>query len=221
MPRPRIARRTPFGAAAAALALAALALAGCATLPELFAPPAPYPTRDPIPTATLPPIATPGPIADSPFDEQPAPPYGAFEMTVVSIHDGDTLKLRIARTNDIVTTTKPITVRLIGVDTPEIYPVYECWGDEATSALERLIPIGSTVTVAVDLDTWDDYDRRLFYLWNERGEFVNLALVREGDAVAIKVAPNDAYWPELRAAQDDAYHDRLGLWGACGRPNGA
>lgn len=214
-------RRSLLARVAAAAVATGLALSGCAGFTDLFAPPVPYPTREPLPTPTLPEFATPNPIATSPFDTDPEPPYGAFEMTVVSIHDGDTLKLRIARTNDIVTTTKPITVRLIGVDTPEIYPVYECWGDEATSALERLAPVGSTVTVAVDFDTWDDYDRRLFYLWNDEGVFINLDLVREGDATAIRVMPNDAYWPELRAAQDDAYTNELGLWGECARPDGA
>lgn len=132
-------------------------------------------------------------------------PADAETMTVVSIHDGDTLNLR-DRTGAVET------VRVIGVDTPEVYPVYECYGDEATAELERLAPVGSTVRAATDLDPFDDYDRLLLYLWNGDGVFVNLALVEGGFAEAIRVRPNDAYWDELRAAEDRAARAGLGMW---------
>ena len=132
-------------------------------------------------------------------------PADAETMTVVSIHDGDTLNLR-DRTGAVET------VRVIGVDTPEVYPAYECYGDEATAELERLLPVGSTVRAATDLDPFDDYDRLLLYLWNDDAVFVNLALVQAGAAEAIRVQPNDAYWDELRAAEDAATRAGLGMW---------
>jgi micrococcal nuclease len=133
-------------------------------------------------------------------------PEDAESMVVVSIHDGDTLNLR-----DSTGATE--TVRIIGVDTPEVYPEYECFGDEATDELNRLAPVGSTLRVTVDADPFDDYDRLLLYLWNEQGVFVNLALVEGGFAEAIRVAPNDAYYDELLAAENRAAHDGLGMWG--------
>lgn len=132
-------------------------------------------------------------------------PADAVAMQVVSITDGDTLRLNIdgGRYDN---------VRLIGIDTPEVYPEYECYGDEAEAELLRLAPIGSTLRVAPDADPYDDYDRTLLYLWNSDGVFINLALVEGGYAEAIRVAPNDAYYDELLAAESAAAHDGLGMW---------
>jgi micrococcal nuclease len=135
-------------------------------------------------------------------------PADAQEMTVVDITDGDTLRLRDG-------TGAVENVRLVGVDTPEVYPEYECFGDEAEAELLRLAPVGSTVLVVADLDPFDDYDRLLLYLWNDDGTFINLALVEGGFAEAIRVAPNDLYFDELRAAEDAAARGALGMWGSC------
>jgi micrococcal nuclease len=132
----------------------------------------------------------------------------AVEMIVVDVTDGDTLRLRGA-------TGAVENVRLIGIDTPEVYPEYECFGDEAEAELLRLAPIGSTLQAAPDADPFDDYDRLLLYLWNGDGVFVNLALVEGGFAEAIRVAPNDRHFDELRAAEDAAARAGLGMWGAC------
>jgi micrococcal nuclease len=155
------------------------------------------------PTAS--PDADPGiPAAD---DGIAAPP-DAQEMTVVDVTDGDTLRLR-----DGSGATE--NVRLVGIDTPEVYPVYECYGDEAEAELLRLAPVGSTLLVDPDLDPFDDYDRLLLYLWNDDGTFVNLALVEGGFAEAIRVAPNDLYFDDLRAAEDAAAGAGRGMWGDC------
>ncbi|HWH97058.1 MAG TPA: thermonuclease family protein, partial [Pseudolysinimonas sp.] len=105
-------------------------------------------------------------------------PRDAQEMTVVDITDGDTIRLRDG-------SGAVENVRLVGIDTPEVYPVYECFGDEAEAELLRLAPIGSTLLVDADVDPFDDYDRLLLYLWNDDGTFINLALVEGGFAEAI------------------------------------
>ncbi|WP_309708353.1 thermonuclease family protein [Pseudolysinimonas sp.] len=148
------------------------------------------------------PDAEPGaPVVDSGI---PAP-SDAAEMTVVDITDGDTLRLR----DDSGAVEN---VRLVGIDTPEVYPVYECFGDEAEAELLRLAPIGSTLLVDPDVDPFDDYDRLLLYLWNGDGTFINLALVEGGFAEAIRVAPNDLHFDELLAAEDAAARANLGMW---------
>mgnify|MGYP006340178787 CR=1 FL=1 len=150
----------------------------------------------------------------SPAD--PPRPDDAFAMTVTKIIDGDTIHASLTTPNDVVTTTRPISIRLIGINTPETYPELECWGDEARSALGRMIPEGSTVWVGTDAETWDRYDRRLFYLWTDEGRFVNLELVREGSADTLRIAPNVAHAPLFAEARDDADDADLGRWGACG-----
>jgi micrococcal nuclease len=156
-------------------------------------------------TGTAPEAGTEQPVAGG-GSGVVAVPADAESMVVVSIHDGDTLNLR-----DSTGATE--TVRIIGVDTPEVYPEYECFGDEATDELNRLAPVGSTLKVTTDEDPFDDYDRLLLYLWNDQGVFVNLALVENGFAEAIRVAPNDAYYDQLLAAENTAAHDGLGMWG--------
>jgi micrococcal nuclease len=135
----------------------------------------------------------------------PGAPADAERMAVVSVTDGDTLRLR----DD---TGAVENVRLVGIDTPEVYPVLECYGAEAESELLRLAPIGSTLRVATDDDPFDDYDRLLLYLWNDDGVFVNLALVEGGFAEAIRVQPNDLHFDTLRAAEDAAASADLGMW---------
>lgn len=148
----------------------------------------------------------------------PVPP-DAIAMEVVSITDGDTLRLLLAEEpNELVDASWPIAVRLIGIDTPEVHPVLECFGAEAEAELARLAPVGSTLRVAPDEESWDRYDRRLFYLWTAEGEFVNLALVAGGFAEAIRVAPNDRHFELLRGAEQAAASAGLGMWGACPAP---
>jgi endonuclease YncB( thermonuclease family) len=182
------------------IAVGALALTGCS----------PWLTLDPADGD-----AGPDPAETTTAPDGPGIPTGAFPMVVVSITDGDTLRLQIGTANDVVTTTRPIVVRLIGIDTPEVYPTLECFGAQAEDELARLAPVGATIWVAPDRDSWDDYDRRLFYLWTDDGEFINLALVANGFAEAIRVAPNDRYFEVLLAAERDASGAGVGMWGAC------
>lgn len=146
----------------------------------------------------------PAPVSDADIPI----PSDAVAMQVVSVTDGDTLRLNVdgGRYEN---------VRLIGIDTPEVYPDYECYGDEAETELLRLAPIGSTLRVAADVDPYDDYDRALLYLWNSDGVFINLALVEGGYAEAIRVAPNDAWYDELLAAENAAVQADRGMWGSC------
>lgn len=202
------ARRIPLTAWIAAAAGLCIALGGCAALEELGGLlPAPSPAvEEPRPSGTA-------EVPDAPYAEPV--PRDAIPMQVVAIVDGDTLRARVDVPGDLVTTTRPISVRLIGIDAPEVHPVLECYGHEATDALEWWLPPGSAVWVAPDVDSWDRYDRRLFYLWTEDGTFVNLALVAEGYAEAIRVEPNTSRFDDLRDAERSAMHAGIGMWGAC------
>ena len=137
-------------------------------------------------------------------------PAGALRMEVISITDGDTLRLRTDETGGPVEAGVTLDVRLIGIDTPEVYPTYECYGDEAEAELARLA--GDTVYITDDQDLTDDYGRTLLYLWSVDGTFINLELVEGGFAEAIRVAPNDAFYDDLRAAEDRAADAKLGMW---------
>ncbi|WP_127474011.1 thermonuclease family protein [Microbacterium sulfonylureivorans] len=145
----------------------------------------------------------------------PPRPTDAFPLTVEYVFDGDTIEARMLQPNDVVTTSNPIRIRLIGIDTPEGTPTPECWAEEARAHLSTLLPPGSTVWAAPDRETWDDYGRRLFNLWTDDGRFVNHELVAAGDAEAMAVRPNVAFSDLLSEAQAGAEASGAGRWSAC------
>jgi micrococcal nuclease len=159
-------------------------------------------------------IDTPSPAA-SPAQTLPGIPANAFEMTVESVHDGDTLRAHVSAPNAAVTNSESTRVRLLGVDTPEISPAPECWGDEATARLTALLPAGSTVWAAADREVLDQYGRHLLYLWSSDGRFVNAELVAEGDGTVMVFAPNTRHEGLLRSLEAEASAAQRGLWGAC------
>lgn len=137
-----------------------------------------------------------------------AQPAGATAVTVDYVHDGDTLFV-------VSASGERLKVRLIGVDTPEVGDGAECFGTEATDYLRVLLPVGSTAWVTPDAEALDRYGRSLFYLWTADGTFTNHALVAGGYGTALRIDPNDAYWPELSEAEAQAQNAGLGLWGGC------
>ncbi|MET0781499.1 MAG: thermonuclease family protein [Microbacterium sp.] len=145
----------------------------------------------------------------------PGIPAGAFEMTVESVHDGDTLRARVSVPNSVVTDLESTRVRLIGLDTPEISPDPECWGDEATARLTALLPPGSTVWAAADLEVLDQYGRHLLYLWTPDGRFVNAELVAQGDGEVMVFAPNTLHEAVFRSLEAEASAAGRGLWSSC------
>ena len=136
-------------------------------------------------------------------------------MTVESVHDGDTLRARVPVPNAVVTDLESTRVRLIGLDTPEISPSLECWGTEATARLTALLPPGSTVWAAADIEVLDQYGRHLLYLWTPDGRFINAELVAEGDGTVMVFAPNTLHEQLFRALEAEASAAGRGLWGAC------
>lgn len=146
----------------------------------------------------------------------PAIPADAFEMTVESVHDGDTLRARVAAPNAVVGDLESTRVRLLGIDTPEISPELDCWGAEATAKLTALVPAGSTIWVAPDAEVHDQYGRTLLYVWTPDGRFVNGDLVAQGDARVEVYSPNRSHEALLRSLETTAVASGAGQWGSCG-----
>jgi micrococcal nuclease len=81
-------------------------------------------------------------------------------------------------------------VRLIGVDTPEVYGQAECYGHEASAFVERLLPLGSRVSYRLGVDPRDRYGRALAYVYLEDGRLLNVVLLRRGYAQPMTIPPN-------------------------------
>lgn len=155
------------------------------------------------------------PTAGATTAAMPAIPADAFEMTVESVHDGDTLRAHVATPNRVVTDQETTRVRLLGVDTPEVSPEVECWGAEATASLTSLVPVGSTIWVTTDVEPQDQYGRTLLYVWTPDGRFVNGELVAGGDARVEVYSPNRTHEELLRSLESTAVAASAGRWGAC------
>ena len=131
-------------------------------------------------------------------------PAGADVITVQRVVDGDTL-----------VTADGTRVRLIGIDAPEAHPEPECGADAATARLRELAPEGARLRAVADREDLDRYDRELRYLWTADGTFVNEALVAEGHAETIRVAPNTRYAERFADAEAAARAQGAGRWGTC------
>lgn len=137
-------------------------------------------------------------------------------MAVSWVYDGDTIQAQAKKPGRYVNITGQIDIRLIGVDAPELTPKAECYGKKAANFLKDLLPVGTEILVAPDKDSWDDYKRRLFYVWKKNGKVsVDYEIVRTGHAPAIRVWPNVSHYDVLQKAQDKAVKAKRGLWGKC------
>ena len=152
------------------------------------------------------------PADAAPTASEIARPAEATLSHIAYVHDGDTLYLQPDGTTSRA---DEITVRLIGIDTPELRPEVECYALEARDRLRELLPQGADVWIMADREKLDQYGRSLLYLWTTEGTSVNLDLVRNGYATALNIAPSNTYWRQFDAAETEATDARLGLWGAC------
>lgn len=135
--------------------------------------------------------------------------------TITEVIDGDTV---IAEVNGSVEN-----IRLIGIDTPESVATTrpkQCYGVEASDYLKSLLPTGTAVTLILDAQPRDQYDRLLAYVFRSHDElFVNLDLVAHGYAGTLSYPPNTHYKSLFSQAAKSASQASLGLWGVCGDPD--
>jgi micrococcal nuclease len=135
----------------------------------------------------------------------PAEPGERRSARVTKHTDGDTLWLSgIGK------------VRLIGVDTPEVYGAVECYGREASAFVERALPLGSEVRYQLGVDDHDRYGRALAYVWLRDGRFLNRLLAARGYAQPLTVPPNVEYEDVFVRAARRAREAGRGLWGRGG-----
>lgn len=134
---------------------------------------------------------------------------------VSRIVDGDTV--------DVSRGGRTLTLRLIGIDTPEtVHPTepIECFGPEATQFAHRRL-LGEPAILEFDRSQGrlDYYGRTLAYLWTTSGSprQFNLDAVRRG--YALEYTYDDSYlWQrEFQRAEALAESARIGVW-RCPRP---
>jgi micrococcal nuclease len=127
----------------------------------------------------------------------------AFRIDHVS--DGDTVVLGNGQR-----------VRLVQIDTPEVYFHPECYGRQASAATKRLLPVGTPVRLYPETatDRVDDFGRLLRYVVRVRDDLnVNVQLVKIGAAAPYFYRGRRGRYANLmeRFARR-ARAKKLGLW---------
>jgi micrococcal nuclease len=140
-----------------------------------------------------------------------------FPARVVEVVDGDTFEAVTAGGAE------PVTVRVIGVDTPETVkpgvPV-RCYGPQASAFAKRLLPAGTVVWAAHEPGgDVDAYGRQLWDVWLPDGRFYESVLVAAGAARAYPYPPQTAHAAVLRQLAAAAQQRERGLWGPPCRGN--
>lgn len=129
---------------------------------------------------------------------------------VVRVTDGDTLSVRIAGVG-------VRSVRILGIDTPEVYGGAECGGDTASAQMGRLAPVGSRVRLQSDPSQADRdrYGRWLRYV-SRSGLDVGWAQIRRGFARTY-VYRNDPFLRtrSYQRAERVARRQLRGSWDLC------
>ena len=124
------------------------------------------------------------------------------------VADGDTVDL-----------TNGAKIRLVQIDTPEVYFSPECYGPQASKVTKRLLPPGTLVRLTPEpaTDSVDRYGRLLRYVVRVKdGLNVNVQLVRVGAAAPYYYdGRRGRYASRLDRLAGRARARHLGLWGAC------
>jgi micrococcal nuclease len=153
--------------------------------------------------------------------------YEGKQAQITEVVNGDTVKVRITRT------TERITVRLLGIDTPETRRPgvrAECGGPEATEQMKAnaftrpanpyaLPPFpGKIVTLDTDesQDVKDSFGRLLAYVDTAEGMDLGRAMVASGWATVHVFKRNFQRLRAYESSESQAQAKSLGVYGQCG-----
>jgi endonuclease YncB( thermonuclease family) len=135
-------------------------------------------------------------------------PRGGQFARIEYVIDGDTVALTNGRH-----------VRLVQIDTPEVYYSAECYGAQASRITKHLLPPGTAVRLHREpkTDAVDAYGRLLRYVFRVRGDLnVNVQLVRVGAAAPYFYDYRRGRYARLLVRLGlRARRRHLGLWGRC------
>jgi endonuclease YncB( thermonuclease family) len=137
-------------------------------------------------------------------------PGGSGKLATVSdIADGDTIEVRRkGRAED---------VRLIGIDTPEVYFSEECGGAQASASIKQMLEVGDRVKLVRDRsqDNRDSFDRLLRYVIRKERD-IGKRQIRKGWAEVYVFERPFQRVGKYRKAQSRARADDRGVWNRCG-----
>lgn len=146
-----------------------------------------------------------------------------IQYRVVSVIDGDTFKVKMGN--------RTVTVRLLGVDTPETVDPRrkkeDCFGRQASDATKRLLDGRSVyLELSPKREVEDRYGRILAYAYIANDPIrdeaaapdvlsLNEMLIRDGYAREFTYGLAYSKQADFRSAERDAKKFGYGLWGLC------
>ena len=134
-----------------------------------------------------------------------ATPPRTLTAKVERVSDGDTITA-------LTSEGTKLRLRLLGIDAPEVphgKKPGQPFGEEARDHLARLI---GGRTIQVETYGPDRYNRVLAIVFFGSVN-INVEMIRQGLAEMYRGAPCEAYCRDLRVAELQAKHDRVGMWG--------
>ena len=136
-------------------------------------------------------------------------PDGALQAVLVKVVDGDTIDVTIGG--------QALTVRYVGIDTPERgEPGYKA----AAAANQTLLGSGN-LWLAQDKTDKDRYGRLLRFIYTDAGLFVNGQMVAQGWAQPLEFEPDVTLAVEFRKLATAAAQDKRGFWSGNSAVDGA
>ena len=133
------------------------------------------------------------------------------KVRVVKVIDGDTIRVRFP-------SGKREVVRVVGIDTPEVYGGNECGGKEASAALKSVLKPRTVVNLASDPTQADrDRYRRILRYVAWKGHDMGEAMVRAGLA-KVYVYNHKPFQrtKQYRRSEKAAKRQNLGNYANCG-----
>jgi endonuclease YncB( thermonuclease family) len=131
-----------------------------------------------------------------------------FRATVTDVVDGDTLDVRKARGGGD-------RIRILGIDTPEVFGGVECGGRAASALMKRISRGKVRVTTDPNQPKRDRYGRLLAYV-SKGGVDLGRRMVSKGRAKVYVVGSPFSRYRSYLQAQREARADSRGSWGTCG-----
>jgi len=136
-------------------------------------------------------------------------PIKRQKARVIRVIDGDTVKVKLVggpRRN----------VRILGIDTPEVFGGKECGGPAASRAAKRMLPRGTRVLLVSDRSQHlkDRYGRLLRYVQKGRMD-VGRNQLKQGHATVYVFDKPFKRVQSYRAGQAAAKRQNKGIWKHC------
>lgn len=148
----------------------------------------------------------------TPPQDDPKPKQVIQFGKVTKVIDGDTLDVKLR-------SKKKERVRVIGIDTPEVYGGTECMGPEASANAKKLFPKDTKVKLFSDTtqDLKDKYDRILRYVQRIKGKKDLGKLQLKAGLARVYVYDKTPFKrvKDYRKAEKSAKNKDLGIWGEC------